>query len=218
MLCTGCGVSWRTHCAWCVQCSVSWHLCLKDESLNSPLNDVYLFHLFPVALHKDYFITSTLPTFTTTVLRPFVRDYLGELVPEETFTHHSYSDHQSYFICFLHLLRSIASSQFKLCAWQSLHNLFPSPFCSASWFVILHFILHSFFHPIIVFFFAIHAHTNATCFLYVKPKTDFIAGNKCLLLLTCCRLIAGWFCLSVVDILTVPGVSTWQQWVVVVHS
>jgi len=29
----------------------------------------------------------TTTTITTTVLRPFVRDYLGEPLPEETFTH-----------------------------------------------------------------------------------------------------------------------------------
>jgi len=30
---------------------------------------------------------NTTPTATTTVLHPFVRDYPGELVPEETLTH-----------------------------------------------------------------------------------------------------------------------------------
>jgi len=33
---------------------------------------------------------------------------------------HTYPDHQSSFICFLHLLRSMASSLFNLLAWQSL--------------------------------------------------------------------------------------------------
>jgi len=42
-------------------------------------------------------------TTTTTVLWPFVRDYLGEPVPEETFTHPHCSDEPS-FIRFLHLL------------------------------------------------------------------------------------------------------------------
>jgi len=32
---------------------------------------------------------------------------------------HTYSDHQSSFICFLHHLKSIASSLFNLHAWQS---------------------------------------------------------------------------------------------------
>ena len=32
---------------------------------------------------------------------------------------HTYPDHQSPFICFLHLLQCMASSRFNLCAWQS---------------------------------------------------------------------------------------------------
>jgi len=69
-------------------------------------------------------------TTTTTVLRPFVRDYPSEPVPEETLTHHP--DHHPIFISFFHLPRSIASSLFKLRAWQSLrttsfHVLFGLP-------------------------------------------------------------------------------------------
>jgi len=42
-------------------------------------------------------------------------------------------DHHPIFISFFHLLRSIASSLFKLCAWQSfLHNLSPCPLWSTS--------------------------------------------------------------------------------------
>jgi len=52
---------------------------------------------------------------TTTILRPFVQDYPGEPVPEETLawtpTHHP--DHHPIFISFFHLPRSIASSLFK---------------------------------------------------------------------------------------------------------
>ena len=71
---------------------------------------------------------------TTTVLRPFVGDYPSEPVPEETFTnpptHHP--DHHPIFISFFHLPQSIASSLFKLRAWQSfcttsLHVLFGLP-------------------------------------------------------------------------------------------
>jgi len=51
-------------------------------------------------------------TTTTTVLQPFVRYYPGELLPEESFTH--YPDHQPFFISFLHLLQSTASSLFNL--------------------------------------------------------------------------------------------------------
>jgi len=59
--------------------------------------------------------------------------------------------HQSSLICFLHLLRSMASSLFNLCAWQS----FPQSLSflwSTSWPGTLHFILHTFLHPITVFF------------------------------------------------------------------
>jgi len=58
-------------------------------------------------------------TTTTSVLRPFVQDYLGEPVLEETLTTHTYPGHQPSFISFLHLLWSTASSQFNLHAWQS---------------------------------------------------------------------------------------------------
>ena len=69
-------------------------------------------------------------TTTRTVLRPFVRDYPGEPVPEE----HSPTDHPDHpiFISFFHLPRPIASSLIKLRAWQSfcttsLHVLFGLP-------------------------------------------------------------------------------------------
>ena len=63
--------------------------------------------------------------------RPFVRDYPGDPVPEETFTY----------------------SLFTLRAWQSfcttsLHVLF----WSTSWSGALHLIFHTFIHPISVFF------------------------------------------------------------------
>ena len=51
----------------------------------------------------------------------------GELVPEETLTDPP-SDHHPIFISFFHLPRSIASSLFKLRAWQS--------FCTTSFHVL----------------------------------------------------------------------------------
>jgi len=54
------------------------------------------------------------------------RDYAGELVLEETPTHHP--DHHPVFISFFHLPRSVASSLFKLRAWQS--------FCTTSFHVL----------------------------------------------------------------------------------
>jgi len=41
-------------------------------------------------------------------------------VSQYTHTHMTHPDHQSSFICFLHLLRSMASSVLNMCAWQSL--------------------------------------------------------------------------------------------------
>jgi len=83
---------------------------------------------------------------------------------------HTYPDHQSSFICFLHLQRSIASSLFNLCAWQS--------FCIASLQDLLglhlglephtSYSIH-FFSPNHYLLFATHAHTIATCFA-VLPR------------------------------------------------
>jgi len=79
----------------------------------------------------------------------FVRDNPGEPVSEETFTHSHSSWSSIISICFLHLLRSMASSLFNPRAMQSfLHNLSPS----FLWPGTLHFILHTFLHPIIVIF------------------------------------------------------------------
>ena len=70
--------------------------------------------LMPVIHERIYCATSattaTATTITTTtVLWPLSRDCLGELILEQSPTH-SYPDHESSFISFLHLLQSIASS------------------------------------------------------------------------------------------------------------
>ena len=66
---------------------------------------------------------------------------------------HTYRGHQSSHICFFHLLRSTASSLFNFtCLTVSFHNLSPSFLWFTSWPGTLHFILHKFLHPIIVFF------------------------------------------------------------------
>jgi len=62
--------------------------------------------------HHGHMVTTT----TTTVLRPFVWDYPGELVPEETFTQSHISRSSIIFISFLHLLQSISSCLFTV-AW-----------------------------------------------------------------------------------------------------
>ena len=69
---------------------------------------------------------------------------------KHSLTHHP--DHHPIFISFFHLPRSIASSLFKLRAWQSLQYLFPCPLWSTSWSGALHLIFHTFLHPISVFF------------------------------------------------------------------
>jgi len=70
---------------------------------------------------------------TTAILWPFVRHYPSEPVPEETLTHPpSWSSSNLYQL--LHLPRSIASSLFKLCTWQS--------FCTTSFHVLFGVPLH----------------------------------------------------------------------------
>ena len=59
---------------------------------------------------------------TTIILRPFVRDYLGKPVPEETSPIH-HPDHHPIFISF-HLPRSILLVQIT-CLAIFLHNVFP---------------------------------------------------------------------------------------------
>jgi len=87
---------------------------------------------------------------------------------------HTYTDHQSSFICFLHLLQSVAISLFNLRAWHFFwHNHCPSLLWSTSWSGTLHFILHTFLHPITVLF-ATHAHTNATYFAVVPRLCHLI--------------------------------------------
>ena len=56
---------------------------------------------------------------TANIFQPFIRDYLVSRYQKNLSPTHTYPDHQSFFICFLHLPQSIASSLFNLCAWQS---------------------------------------------------------------------------------------------------
>jgi len=125
-----------------------------------------------------YYTTTTTTTTNTTVLWPFVYNYPGEPVSEETFTHshtHTYPDHQSSFICFLHLLLSIASSLFNLCLAVFLHSLSPNPLWSISWSGTLHFILHTFdSSPIYCFIFTTHAHSITSFFAVVPRLCDLI--------------------------------------------
>jgi len=54
-----------------------------------------------------HLLRTTTTTTTTTVLQPFVPDYPGEPVQKKHSPTHTYCDHQSSFICFRQLLRSI---------------------------------------------------------------------------------------------------------------
>jgi len=80
----------------------------------------------------------------------FVWDILDEPLPEKTFTHHTYHSHQSSLICFFHLLftiHGILPVQFT-CLAVFFQNLSPSFLWSTFWPGTLHFILHTFLHPI----------------------------------------------------------------------
>ena len=62
---------------------------------------------------------------------------------------HTHSDHRTSFIIFLHLQRSMASTLFIFTSLTVLsYNLSPRPL----WSWTLNFILHTFLHPIIIFF------------------------------------------------------------------
>ena len=107
----------------------------------------------------------------------FVRDNPGELVPEESFTHYSCRSHQSSVICFLHLLRSMASSMLNIHACQSFCTISPTFLWSTSWPGTLHFILHTFLHRVVVFFFCRTGpyHHNLFC-----CSTEIISSNPSL--------------------------------------
>jgi len=106
-------------------------------------------------------------TTTTTVLRPFVRDYPGEPVPEETLTDPpSWSSSNVYQLLPSTAIHSILLVQIT-CLAIFLHNLFPCPLWSTSWSGALHLIFHTFLQPISLLF-AAHAHTIATCFAVVS--------------------------------------------------
>jgi len=64
---------------------------------------------------------------------------------------HTHPDHRTSSIIFLHLQRSMASTLFILCAWQSSRTTSPGPLWSSSWSWTLNFILLTFLHPIIIF-------------------------------------------------------------------
>jgi len=80
----------------------------------------------------------------------FVQDNPGELVTEETFTH-SHLLWSSFIPYLLITIHAIIPVQFT-CLTVFFHNLSPSFLWSTSWPGTLRFILHTFLHPIIVFY------------------------------------------------------------------
>jgi len=109
---------------------IHWYtLNMKRNNRGRTFSDQHMYNV-------TYFHSLNSTTTTTTVLQPFVCNHpgdQGELIPKEYSPTHTYPDCQPSIIRFLHLLQSIASSLFNLCAWQSLHNLSPSPLWSTSW-------------------------------------------------------------------------------------
>jgi len=107
----------------------------------------------------------------------FVRDNLGQPVPEETFTH----SHLSWSSAIPYLLPpSITSHGILPVQYMNLtvffHNHSPSFLWSTSRPSTLHFILHTFLHPITVFF-------RSTCpyhqYLFCS-NTEIMSSNPCL--------------------------------------
>ena len=100
--------------------------------------------------HKSQVTTTST---TTAILRPFIRDYPGEPVLEETFTHSHLC--RSPIILYplppFTTIHSILPDQFT-CPTVFSHNLCPSLLWSTLWSGTLHFVLHTFLHPIAVFF------------------------------------------------------------------
>ena len=105
------------------------------------------------AVTNIYFASAMPHENTTTVSRPFVGDYPGESVPEETLTHpSSWSSSNLYQLLPSTMIHSIFLVQIT-CLAIFLHNLSPCPLWSTSWSGALHLIFHTFLHPISVFFF-----------------------------------------------------------------
>ena len=111
-------------------------------------------------------VMNSTTTTTTTILRPFVRDYPGEPISEETLTHPpSWSSSNLYQLLSSTVIHSILPVRIT-CLAIFLHNLSPCPLWSTSWSGALHLIFHTFLHPISVFF-PQHMPYIATCFAVV---------------------------------------------------
>jgi len=97
----------------------------RSVTLNTLLSGS-IYHAYASA-HHDQFVYWIWTTTTTIVLRPFVRDYPGEPVPEETFTHPpSWSSSSLYQLLLSTTIHGIRPVQI-MCLAIFLHNLFPCP-------------------------------------------------------------------------------------------
>jgi len=154
---------------WCRLTQVSWN---KGNWMNVVVIVIVVVVVVPhvltvsnmcdICICSNWYITyncccnvtslSLFSTTTTTVLWPFVRDYPGELVPEETLTHPpSWSSSSLYQLLPSTTIHSILPVQIT-CLAIFLHNLCPCPLWSTSWSGALHLIFYTFLHPISVFF------------------------------------------------------------------
>ena len=112
---------------------------IHSKSISKPFAFTWTWLLLLGSVYKSsYLFTTTTTTTTTTVLRPFVRDYPGELVPEETLTHPpSWSSSNLYQLLPSTTIHSILLVQ-NTCLVIFLHNLCPCPLWSTSWSGALH--------------------------------------------------------------------------------
>jgi len=97
---------------------------------------------------------------------------------------HTHRGHQSSLICFLHLLRSTASSLFNICAWQSFYTISLQVFFGLP----LGWELHTpnISSPNHCLLFATHNHTITTCFAAVPKLCHLILVSLSTLYLELC--------------------------------
>ena len=163
---------------WLEIIETSRHQHRSYHSTNSALNQIgksqnetasLMMHLACKQIRRIYHNSKAAHTAATrtTILRPFVgTTRVSQYQKKHSPTHHP--DHHPVFISFFHLPRAIASSLFKLCAWQyfcttSFHALFGLPLgLEPSTSYSIH------FSPNQCLLFAAHAHTIATCFAVVS--------------------------------------------------
>jgi len=154
----------RHHLTTWLSSQASWlhlcqHLCRPADRRESYVTtDIFIYHVVKIPG----------VTITTTVLRPFVRDYTGEPVPEETLTHPpAWSSSNLYQLLPSTTIHSILLAQIT-CLAIFLHNLFLRPLWSTSlvWSPPPHIPYIS--SPNQCLLFAAHAHTIATCFAVVS--------------------------------------------------